>query len=529
MGKYLNPGNSGFRTITNGHYVDKTGMIALINATIDTPQKLTCISRPRRFGKSFAAQMLCAYYDHTCDSAELFDKYQICREKSYADHLNRYNVIYLDVTGFISGRKQEQSDLKETTKDITEAIREEIIEDVPQLKECRKLTDCLIRYADVTGRRFIFIIDEWDALIREAKKDPDTQEIYLNLLREWFKNGNFTPQVVAAAYMTGILPIKKDGSESAISDFCEYTILNPGAFASFTGFTTEEVASLCKEYDRDFDTMKEWYDGYSFAHTGSIYNPYSVMTAIRMSDYGSFWQKTSATEALPTYVDMNYDGLQDAIIRLIAGEQLEVNVNGFDNDVARFRNRDDVLTLLVHLGYLAYDPAEKTVKIPNKEVENEFHDLLRDTGRAKLFALVQTSEKLLKDTLAGNEDAVAAAIDRVRESSYAPAYYNNEQALRYVIKFAYITCVDQYLRLEELPSGKGIADVVFVPKKRSPLPAMIIELKWDRSESAAIQQIKDNNYPSALKDYGGELLLVGINYSETTKKHTCRIETLGQN
>ncbi len=523
MGRYLNPGNAGFTTIKNGEYVDKTGLISLINKTIDTPQKLTCISRPRRFGKSFAAQMLCAYYDCTCDSGSLFDDLTISSDTDYRTCLNQYNVIYLDITGFLSNLKRRQKDLREVVYDITQALRNELLGAMSTPNDTAELVDCLRAYATQTDRKFVFIIDEWDAVIREAKNDPATQEAFLNLLREWFKNGNFTPQVVAAAYMTGILPIKKDGTESAISDFLEYTILNPGEFTQYTGFTEDEVRELCRKNNSDFDRMKEWYDGYSFTRERSVYNPYSVMTALRMSSYESYWQKTSAAEALTTYIDMNFDGLQDAILRLISGESLEVNVDSFENDIESFRCKDDVITLLIHLGYLTYNNTEKRVRIPNKEVQNEFKNLLRNADKTKLCQLVQASERLLTDTLDGREERVANSIEAIRESSYAPAYYNDEQALRYVIRFAYIVCVDQYLRIEELPSGKGVADVVYLPRKQSPLPAMVIELKWNKTADAAIRQILDRNYPQILRDYTGNIILVAINYDEKTKKHSCKI------
>lgn len=530
MGKYLNPGNIGFTEITNGKYVDKTGLIGLINDSINTPQKLTCISRPRRFGKSFAAQMLCAYYDCTCDSKPLFNNYEIAKVDSFERYLNKFNVIYIDITGFISNIKRKERDMREIISDITEAIRRELIQDYPELEGVLELTDCLIDYSKLSGRQFIFIIDEWDSVIREVKNDDKIQVLYLNLLREWFKNGNFTPGVVAAAYMTGILPIKKDGTESASSDFMEYTVLNPGSFAKYTGFTEDEVKRLCEKTDQDYCKMKEWYDGYSFI-TGnkrecpeSIYNPYSVMSAIRMQSYESFWQKTSAAESLPTYINLNFNGLQDDIIRLISGEELEINVNGFANDVESFKTKDDVLTLMVHLGYLAYNSTDRTVKIPNKEVGIEFEDLIRNADNTKLYELVQRSDKLLCDTLNGDESEVCKGIEAIRESSYAPTFYNNEQALRYVIKFAYVVCVDQYMRIEELPSGNGIADVVFIPKKNSNLPAMVVELKWNKTEDAAIKQIKEKKYPNVLKGYTERIVLVGINYDEKNKKHTCKIE-----
>ena len=333
-------------------------------------------------------------------------------------------------------------------------------------------------------------------------------------------------KVVAAAYITGILPIKKDGTESAISDFEEYTILNPGPFSEFTGFTEDEVDLLCRKNDIDASKMKEWYDGYTFEGIKSVYNPYSVMQALKMRRYESYWQKTSAAESLFTYISMDYDGLQDDIARLITGERLEVDINTFKNDVENFSNKDDVLTLLIHLGYLLYRDDYKTVTIPNEEIRQEFVGLLKSNEKTKLAELVKKSESLLNKTLEGDGKAVALAINSIRESQYAPTFYNNEQAFRYIIKFAYIVCVDQYLCIEELPSGKEIADVAFIPKKKTNLPAMIVELKWNKTEEAAIAQIRDKNYPKVFSDYAGEVIMVGINYNERTKEHSCVIEKL---
>ena len=534
---YLNPGNEGFATILNGKYVDKTGLIALINQTINTPDNLTCISRPRRFGKSYAAQMLCAYYDHSCDSHELFSKYEISKSSDYQKHLNQYNVIYLDIAGFISSIKRNNGDIRNAAKEIAEAVRKEMIEDYPELNNYANASECILRYVSLTKRKFIFIIDEWDAIIREARNDSKTQSAFLNLLREWFKNGNFTPKVVAAAYMTGILPIKKDGSESAISNFLEYSMLRPGAFAPYTGFTEEDVRECCAESSFRFEKIKAWYDGYKVGDAASIYNPYSVMNALQNEKLGSYWRKTSAAEALITYIDMDIDSLQSDITRLISGETLRIDTSGFENDFEHFKTKDDVLTLMVHLGYLAYDriPAGYTfddgvfneiVWIPNEEVRIEFQKILKRAEHPAIVQLIQQSDQLLADTFAGNSDAVSAAIEHIRSTNYAPTFYNNEQSLRYIIKYAYLSCVDRYLKIEELPTGKGIADVVFIPQRATADPAMIIELKWNQTEAAAIQQIKEKHYPAILNGYCGEVILVGINYDEKTKNHTCKIERI---
>ena len=526
MGTYLNPGNGGFAEILDSDYIDKTGMIKLINGRINTLNKLVCISRPRRFGKSIAAKMLCAYYDHTCNSHSLFDDKEISKTKCYAEHLNKYNVIYLDIAGFISDVTRQDGNIKKVVNKIADSIHSELISEYPELKNKTGLSDCMIAYTEVTQMKFVFIIDEWDAVIREAKNDEQTQKAYLNLLREWFKNGNFTSKAIAAAYMTGILPIKKDGSESAVSDFREFTILQPGSFVRYTGFTETEVKFLCEQYHMSFEQAKQWYDGYDFKRCEPIYNPYSVMMAMQMGEFKSYWRKTSAAESLKTYVGMNMDGLQNKILRLIAGEPVEVYTDDFENDFETFNSSDDVLTLMIHLGYLVYDDETEQARIPNEELRMEFKRLLNRPSNKRLSELVQASERLLQDTLNGNETEVVNTIVRVREMNYAPMFYNNEQALRYVIKFAYIICIDYYLKVEELPTGHGIADVVFIPKRDTSLPAMIVELKWNETANSAINQIKEKKYPTILENYVGEMVLVGINYNEKSKKHSCKIEKI---
>ena len=532
MGTYLNPGNSGFDEMLKSDYVDKTGLISIINSTIGTKKKLTCISRPRRFGKSYAAQMLCAYYDKTCDSHELFSVYNISEDKSYEKYLNKYDVIYLDMTGIIG-----ETELKDIVSYIKRNIVDEIRRIYPDVVIEEGFAPTLVNLVQYTGDKIVMIIDEWDAPIREAADKSAIQKDYLEFLRSLFKNSGTTSKIFAAAYMTGILPIKKDGSHSAISDFEEYSVLEPGDFAGFVGFTEEEVKRICEEKNKDFEKMKLWYDGYTVGEKHSIYNPYSVMHAVSSGKFKSYWKKTSAAETLMTYIDMDQDDLQDTIARLITGESVIVDTDSFQNDVETFTCKDDVLTLLTHLGYLTYeeepdsyddDSVVGLVKIPNEEVRSEFDKILRKAKHKSLIELVRKSDKLLQDTLDGKSDAVAKAIADVHDSEYAPTYYSNEQSLRYVVKMAYISCVDQYAKVEELPSGHGIADVVFLPKRRSTLPAMIVELKWNKDAEGAIRQIKDRNYPKVLTNYGGKIVLVGINYDEDTKTHTCMIEEYGK-
>ena len=521
MGTYLNPGSRGFARIKKSNYVDKSGLIALINDTIDTTNNLTCISRPRRFGKSFAAQMLCAYYDKTCDSTALFNDLAIAKSVDYQTHLNQYDVIYIDMTGV----KPATDGFRSLVPFLTEQLTAEFMEAYPGIPASIDFPSTLVKAVECAGNRFIAIIDEWDAPIREA---PETQKEYLEFLRSLFKNSGVTSRVFAAAYMTGILPIKKDGSQSAISDFREYTMVSPGRFAEFVGFTEEEVKKLCEQESIDFSSMKQWYDGYAFGRMGSVYNPNSVMRALQDREFRSYWTETSAADSLMKYISRDEEGLGKTIAEITGGVHVPVDTNGFSNDLITFRSQDDVLTLLIHLGYLAYDRETETVRIPNEEIRLEFARAIRDDKRPETMQRIRESEQLFLDTIHMNEEAVATQIEKVHMQETSPLHVHSEDTLRAVLQLAYFSYKDNYLKFEELPAGKGYADIVYLPKKKSNMPALVIELKWNSSAETAIQQIKNRNYPTALKDYGGDILLVGISYNKDVpvdqRKYSCRIE-----
>ncbi len=413
MGNYVNPGNSGFFRIRNDIYVDKSGLIGLINQTIDTPRCLTCVSRPRRFGKSFAAQMLCAYYDKTCDSSTLFEDLVIAGDAQYREHLNQYDVIYLDMTGIIG-----ESSIMEVIPYIQRNIICELTGQYPELNIAEGFSATLANAAQKAGNKFIMIIDEWDAPIREAGEHPELRQKYLEFLRSLFKNSGLTSKIFAAVYMTGILPVKKDGSQSAISDFKEFTMIKPRQFGKYVGFTEDEVRKLCRDYGSDFERMKQWYDGYAFRDIDSVYNPNSVMEAIRNDDFDSYWTQTSAAESLMGYINLDFDGLGRTVAELIGGVETKVDTKGFANDLVTFRDRDDVLTLLIHLGYLTYDEETQKVHIPNEEIRLEFVKAIRQVRRADTIRRVRESEQLIEDTVHGKEEAVARQIEKIhREES----------------------------------------------------------------------------------------------------------------
>lgn len=519
MGNYLNIGNEGFKTIRNGRYIDKTGMISLINRSFNTPEKMICVSRPRRFGKSFAVKMLGAYYDKSCDSRELFQGLEISRDNSFGEHLNKYDVISIDMTLMITNVRK----IENVVSYVSEKIVMEVKEAYPTLKVADSLIETLASAVEISGSKFIILIDEWDALFREAKNKTAIQDEYIKFLRSLFKS-NLTDKAIHGAYMTGILPIKKYGTQSAMTDFQEYSMLRPGPYKNYVGFTEKEVRNLFANSELSFEDARKWYDGYSFGNDTHIYSPKSVVDALRFEEFGNYWTQSETYEALRMYIDMDLDGLKEAIVEMLSGKACKINPLSFQNDMTTIKNKDDVLTLLVHLGYLAYHSKTQTVSIPNEEVRIEFLNAVQNGSHRELAKLIQHSDLLLQQTIAGNEEAVAAAIEKVHSATTAPIHYNNEQALRSVIRFAYISCMDEYLEIQELPGGNGYADIVFMPKKESSKPLMIIELKWNKTAECAVSQIKKQKYPEAWTGYGSQILLVGIDYDVKSKRHSCRIE-----
>lgn len=391
MGKYLNVGNAGFAAVRKGTYVDKTEMIGFINDTLGTTDKLTCVSRPRRFGKSFAAKMLCAYYDKSCDSYKLFEKLMISKNASFEKHLNNYNVIYLDITLFIS----MSADRKRVVKNMETAVVDEVQQAFPDVKKESALAAMLFNVTEATGEKFIMIIDEWDALFREAKNDVVLQKEYIDLLRSLFKS-SWTDDIFEAAYMTGILPIKKYGTQSAMTDFREYTMTQPEPLEQFAGFTEEEVRELCKDASLAYEDVQKWYDGYVLGNNTHIYSPKSVMEAIRRGRIGNYWTQSETYESLKLYIELNEDGLKEAIIQMLGGGHIRIDVATFQNDMTTIRSKDDVLTLLVHLGYLAYDIDNKSVYIPNEEVREEFVRAVTTGRHTEIAKLIRNSDHLLE-------------------------------------------------------------------------------------------------------------------------------------
>ena len=524
MGIYLNPGTIEFQESINSEiYVDKTMLIERTNAALRTKQKYMCISRPRRFGKSMAADMLAAYYGKDNDSAALFDGLEISHSETFSTHLNKYNVFKINMQEFLSMTQNVDEMLKVLQKRLLKELKYKY----PEYVDSDNLVFVMQDIFSYTGQSFIILIDEWDCLFREYKEDEEAQRKYLDFLRVWLKDKAY----IALAYMTGILPVKKYGTHSALNMFIEYSMTDPGNMAEYFGFAEREVESLCVEYGMSIEETKAWYNGYGlYSHNKqedilySIYNPKSVVEAMLRHRFGNYWNQTETYEALKIYIQMNMDGLKDSVIQMLAGEGVRINTGTFSNDMTTFATKDDVLTLLVHLGYLTYNSETEKVTIPNKEVSQEYLNAISTMDWHEVMRSVENSRKLVEALWNQDAKAVAAGIENVHDE-ISILQYHDENSLSCTIHLAFYFAREYYTIIRELPTGKGFADICMIPRKiHADKPAVIIELKWDKDAEGAIAQIKEKKYVKSLEDYKGNLLLAGINYDKKTKTHACVIE-----
>lgn len=524
MGVFVNPDNSAFQVALNSEiYVDKSGLIQYTNRVLNTLQGYICNSRPRRFGKSITANMLTAYYSKGCDSRAMFSELEISKSADFEKHLNKYDVIHLDIQWCI----EPAGGAEYIVPYISEKTIAELKESYPNIlsEQTKSLPEALSQINATTGIKFIVIIDEWDVLIRDEASNTKAQEDYINFLRGMFK-GTEPTKYIQLAYLTGILPIKKEKTQSALNNFKDYSMLKAGPLASYVGFTEDEVHTLCEKYKQDFAEVKRWYDGYQLGQY-HVYNPNAVVNLMFDGDFQSYWSGTASYEAIVPLINMNFDGLKGAIIKMLSGDRVSVDVTSFQNDTTSFANKDDVITYLIHLGYLGYDQKLQTAFVPNEEIRQE---LIRATKRKKwneLIVFQQESENLLNRTLKMDGVAVANDIGRIHREYASSIQYNNENSLSSVLSIAYLSAMQYYFKpIREMPTGDGFADFVFIPKPeyKSNYPALVVELKWNKDATTALQQIKNKRYPESILNYTGDILLVGINYDKNSKKHQCLIE-----
>ena len=548
MGTYLNPGRMRYQMAINSEiYVDKSEMIGYLNTLVNTNQRYVCVSRPRRFGKTMAADMLCAYYGRGSESGSLFEGRKLSRmnpdEKglSWDQYLGKFDVIRLVMTDFF----KQGITIDEALKKLQKLVVRDLTRVYPDVDYFDKddLTQALQDVYEENKVQFVIVVDEWDAIFREYREDREGQKLYLDFLRDWLKDKEY----IALAYMTGILPIKKYGKHSALNMFDEYSMTQPMQLASYTGFTENEVKALCDEYQMDYSDVVNWYDGYRVSdwipvekrrlyrqkqyeeHGMKICGPLSVVKAMRSGEIDNYWNETETYEALRQYIDWNFDGLKEEIAILMDGGKVQVDITGYQNDMTTFHSKDDILTMLIHLGYLGYERDTKELFIPNREVLQVFKSSTKSREWTVTFRALENSRKLLEATWKGDREKVAELLEAAHDKAGNKTYHS-EAGLAYAVQLAYYAAQDLYTIIPELDTGKGYADLAFIPKQPD-IPAMLIELKYDESADTAIGQIHRQKYPDRLQLYKGNLILIGISYDRTVsnkettfKHHSCLIE-----
>lgn len=554
MGKYLNPGRAAFEeAVRSDVFVDKTCMIRYLNSVVGTLQQYVSVTRPRRFGKTMAISMMCAYYGCGADSRRLFEKSCLAQtapvtvgaeELVWDAYLGSFDVVRVVMTDFF----KRDTKPRDAIRKLQQLVSRDIIRCYPDAEffDPNDLTQTMEDAFYHTGRRFVVLVDEWDALFRVRKTDRDGQEAYLDFMRDWLKDKEF----LALAYITGILPIKKYGQHSALNMFDEYSMMSPKNLAKYTGFTSEEVRRVCSQKGLRYEAMRDWYDGYRLSnrpseellaapdeadgeacHVYDIYAPLSVVSAARYRRLENYWNKTETYEALAEYIRMDFDGLKEAVALLMDGGRLRVDTSTYQNDMATFHGRDDVLSLLIHLGYLGYDDEAGEVFVPNREIMDEFASSTKSAEWSGAFAAFELSKELLRATLSCDEERVAELLEKAHDRAGNKTYHD-EAALSYAVQLAYYAAQKDYTTVLELDSGKGYADVAYLPAPgRLDLPALVVELKYNKDAHAALDQIRRKRYPQRLEHYQNNMLLVGINYDRDVpstdpsfKHHTCTIQ-----
>jgi hypothetical protein len=525
MGRFLNQGNRKFAEFSQSKYfVDKT---VLINKLLqkDADEKFVCNSRPRRFGKSVTADMLVAFFSRGTDSGKLFEPLQCVKDALFLASMNQYDTIFVDIQAqFGAAQFEHKAPVPYINGNIVRELQEAYREIEKSANEGSALATVLTEIYYRTGCQFVIIFDEWDYPIREFGEDNSDRKDYIEWLRSLFKNSD-AKEYVRLAYLTGIMPIVRTKGQSAVNNFMEYTMTNPMDLAQDIGFTEEEVRALCDRFEVSFERMKEWYNGYYLNGT-AMYNPLSVVRALACRQFQQYWTTTGTYGDMDDLISRNFDGLREDVIRMLSGNRVLVSVANGKNDLQSFKNKSEVLTALIYLGYFAYDLDTHEAYVPNKEIQQVFYQYMEDSKQDHLSGFMKVSEQILSAVMEGDAVKTAQQIQLVHNDFISGIEYNDENSLSCTIMIALISAFRYYHKpIREFPCGKGFADLVYLPLANKPnCPVIVVELKWDKGAAAAIAQIKNRQYPASLREYAGEILLVGIDYDKKTKQHTCLIE-----
>ena len=517
--RYLNTNKQfeNYKELVNEEYfVDKSMIIKMLNEKISTKSKYICITRPRRFGKSSIADMLGAYYSKAVESKAIFDKLKINVCKSYEENLNKYNVINISFNS-ISDRGNTYDDY---IKMIKTTLVNDIVEMYPYIKPEKYFTISDMLYD--TKEKFVFIFDEWDYIFNN-NLFQENQNDFLEFLRNLLKDEPY----VAMCYMTGVLPIKKYSSGSALNMFDEFTFLKDRKYGKYFGFTEDEIKSLCKKSgEMEFSELEKWYNGYYTAKGIKVYNPRSVVKALRNCHCESYWTNTGAMDEVAKYLKYNTLEIRDDVIKMVSGEEIDLIIDEeFRAGQREPKTKEEIYSAMIVLGFLSYH--DGYLKIPNKELMKEFEKALRDKSFGYVSQIIENSRKMLKATVNGDTATVESILHDIHNSEIPILQYNDENSLSCVLTLAYLSARDTYRIEREEKTGKGYADFTFHPRRKNDT-AFIVELKKDEHVDIAINQIKKKEYIEKFKKENEDkkILAVAICYNSKDKEHICKIEEI---
>ncbi len=516
----VNEINQFSKTTKEKYFVDKSDLIEKINELVGTASQYVCVTRPRRFGKTLNAMMLASYYSKNSDFKELFDKLEISKSSSYLDHLNQHNVVYITFS-------KPTSDYANYAEYI-DSFKKQLIEDLKEKFDIKfdtndKLGKIFEDLYNKTSENFVFIIDEWDYIFNNNLFSEDDRKEFLRFLEDLLKDRPY----VELAYMTGVLPIAKYSSGSALNMFDEYTFLNDATFDKYFGFTDSEVKVLCsKQKNISMNELRDWYDGYKTQGNHEIYNPRSVVFALRKGVCQSYWTNTGPMDEISYYIENNVEEIRNDIVQMVSGIPVNIHLEGYSAEQINLNTSDEILSAMTVYGFLSYH--DETLTIPNKELRMKFDYTLKNHQMGEISKLVLKSNQMLEATLNKDTEIMEKLIQEAHDINIPVIKYNDENSLACIITLVYLSARSKYKIVREMPAGIGFADFIFYPNDKSK-PAFIIELKKDSTPDEALKQIQEKRYALALKDYTGQKLAIGIAYDSKLKKHSVKIEDINLN
>nr|WP_304971829.1 AAA family ATPase [uncultured Schaedlerella sp.] len=521
--------------VSDLYFVDKSMLITELIPALEKKNRYFCISRPRRFGKSVMANMIGAFFGKSTDSSELFDQLAISKQEKYRTHLNQHNVIYID----FSRMSENCGSYRSYISRIQNGLKEDIIAEYPDLAldPQKAVWDNLQQIFEKRGEKFIFIMDEWDAIFHKSFIQEADKETYLEFLRNLLKGQVY----VELAYMTGILPIAKYSSGSELNMFLEYDMATKKKFSEYFGFLDSEVDSLFEAYlhntadpEVSRENLRVWYDGYCTASGKRLYNPRSVVCALTDNELSNYWTSSGPYDEIFYYIRNNIEGVREDLALMTAGERIRIVLQGYAAAETALDTKNQIYSAMVVYGLLTYE--DGAVFIPNKELMDKYNELLlTNDSLGYVHRLVKASEKMLSATLSGDTKTMAEILKFAHDTESPILSYNSEIELSAVVNLVYLAARDRYRVEREDKAGEGFVDFIFYPENRN-AAGIILELKMDSTPEEALQQIIAKNYILRFEGkigekakYQGKILGVGISYNKKTKEHGCKIIVIREN